>query len=43
MRNANQAYAALEARFVEWARSEDGIRAAVVIGSRARTDHPADA
>jgi len=43
MRNATQAYAALEARFIEWVRAEDGIRAAIVIGSRARTDHPADA
>lgn len=43
LRNATQSYTALEARFVEWARAEDGIRAAVVIGSRARVDHPADA
>jgi aminoglycoside 6-adenylyltransferase len=30
-------------RFVDWARAEDNIRAAMIIGSRARTeDHPAD-
>lgn len=33
----------LEARFTEWAESRDDIRAAVVVGSRARLDHPADA
>jgi aminoglycoside 6-adenylyltransferase len=35
-------YEAVTERFVEWARTEDAIRAAVVIGSRARVDHPAD-
>ena len=33
----------LERKFIEWAREEDGIRAAFVVGSRARLDHPADA
>ena len=37
-----QAYDQLIGRFVRWAQSEENIRAAVVIGSRARTDHPAD-
>jgi aminoglycoside 6-adenylyltransferase len=36
-------YEDLARRFASWASREDGIRAAVVIGSRARTDHPADA
>jgi aminoglycoside 6-adenylyltransferase len=33
---------ALEERFVEWAGGRADIRAAVVVGSRARSDHPAD-
>jgi aminoglycoside 6-adenylyltransferase len=32
----------LETAFVAWARANDDIRAAFVVGSRARTDHPAD-
>lgn len=36
------AYEQLIQRFVQWAQTEDNIRAAVVIGSRARLDHPAD-
>ncbi len=36
------AYEHLIDRFVQWAQAEDNIRAALVIGSRARTDHPAD-
>jgi aminoglycoside 6-adenylyltransferase len=35
-------YERITERFVEWARAEDAIRAAFVIGSRAREDHPAD-
>jgi aminoglycoside 6-adenylyltransferase len=35
-------YDRITERFVEWARAEDAIRAALVIGSRAREDHPAD-
>jgi aminoglycoside 6-adenylyltransferase len=35
-------YERLIERFVAWAQAEPDIRAAVVIGSRARTDHPAD-
>lgn len=33
---------ALEARFTAWARQCKDVRAAIVVGSRARTDHPAD-
>lgn len=29
-------------RFISWAAPQPGIRAAMIIGSRARTDHPAD-
>ncbi|MGC9395006.1 MAG: aminoglycoside 6-adenylyltransferase [Anaerolineae bacterium] len=36
------AYEQLIGRFIQWAQTEDNIRAALVIGSRARTDHPAD-
>jgi aminoglycoside 6-adenylyltransferase len=36
------AYKQIIERFVQWAQSEENIRTAVVIGSRARTDHPAD-
>lgn len=35
-------YDRIAERFVEWARTEDAIRAAFVIGSRAREDHAAD-
>jgi aminoglycoside 6-adenylyltransferase len=35
-------YAAIAERFVAWARTEDAIRAAIIIGSRARDDHAAD-
>jgi aminoglycoside 6-adenylyltransferase len=38
----DQAYEQLIERFVGWAQAEDNVRAAVVIGSRARRDHPAD-
>ncbi len=36
------AYEQLIGRFVQWAQTEDNVRAAIVIGSRARVDHPAD-
>jgi aminoglycoside 6-adenylyltransferase len=36
------AYEQIIERFVAWAQEQDDIRAAVVIGSRARKDHPAD-
>jgi aminoglycoside 6-adenylyltransferase len=42
MPDITQAYEALIERFVRWAQAEDNLRAALVIGSRARTDHPAD-
>ena len=42
MNDMATAYEHLINRFVQWAQTEDNIRAAVVIGSRARTDHPAD-
>jgi aminoglycoside 6-adenylyltransferase len=37
------AYEAIIARFIAWASTESAIEAAMVIGSRARVDHPADA
>lgn len=37
-----EAYERLVRRFTSWAETQDAIRAAIVIGSRARTDHPAD-
>ena len=36
-------YTTFEARFAVWAQDRDDIRAALVAGSRARPDHPADA
>jgi aminoglycoside 6-adenylyltransferase len=36
------AYEELLGKFVKWAHKEDDIRAAFILGSRARTDHPAD-
>jgi aminoglycoside 6-adenylyltransferase len=36
------AFERLIERFVQWAQTEDNIRAAIVIGSRARVEHPAD-
>jgi aminoglycoside 6-adenylyltransferase len=35
-------YERLTQKFVTWAQAEPDIRAAIVVGSRARTDHPAD-
>jgi predicted nucleotidyltransferase len=43
MSNAQTAMQEIEERFVAWATSCPAIRAACVIGSRARVDHPADA
>jgi aminoglycoside 6-adenylyltransferase len=37
-----QGYDELTRRLTAWAETQDGIRAAVLIGSRARADHPAD-
>jgi aminoglycoside 6-adenylyltransferase len=43
MDQPTQAYAQLIGRFVKWAKTEPGVRTAIIIGSRARTDnHPAD-
>jgi aminoglycoside 6-adenylyltransferase len=33
----------IEERFTSWAQTNDDVRAAFVVGSQARTDHPADA
>lgn len=35
-------YQSLENRFTEWAEVQSDVRAAIVVGSRARDDHPAD-
>jgi aminoglycoside 6-adenylyltransferase len=42
MDSVQHGYARLIERFVTWAQAEDDIRAAMIVGSRARTDHPAD-
>lgn len=42
MSKINAAYDRLISNFVQWAQSEDNIRLAIMIGSRARIDHPAD-
>ena len=42
MPDVGRAYEPIIERFVAGPHTEDGIRAAVVIGSGARTDHPAD-
>jgi aminoglycoside 6-adenylyltransferase len=42
MNQTTQAYQQLLDRFVAWARTQPDIRAAIVLGSRARTDRPAD-
>jgi aminoglycoside 6-adenylyltransferase len=40
--NMSQAYEQLIDRFAQWAQKEHNIRAVLVVGSRARVDHPAD-
>ena len=35
-------YRQLESNFVDWAKGQPGVRSAIVVGSRARQDHPAD-
>jgi aminoglycoside 6-adenylyltransferase len=40
--NKNEPYEQLVERFVRWAEDCPEIRAAIVVGSRARVDHPAD-
>jgi aminoglycoside 6-adenylyltransferase len=42
MNRTEAAITQLEERFVAWARTRSDIRAAFVVGSRAREDHPAD-
>jgi aminoglycoside 6-adenylyltransferase len=42
MSETSKAYEQLLERFVAWAQTQPDIHAAVVLGSRARTDHPAD-
>jgi aminoglycoside 6-adenylyltransferase len=42
MSSAKPSMEHLEQRFVAWAQTQPDIRAAFVVGSRARTDHPAD-
>ncbi len=43
MDKVTAAYEQLIERLIQWAQTEDNIRAIIVIGSRARLDHPADA
>ena len=38
----HESYELLIERFTAWAKQEENVRAAIIIGSRARTDHPAD-
>jgi aminoglycoside 6-adenylyltransferase len=40
--NIDRLYEQLVKRFVKWAKTCSDIRAAVIVGSRARVDHPAD-
>ena len=40
--NTDRSYGELVERFVKWAETCADIRAAIIIGSRARADHPAD-
>jgi aminoglycoside 6-adenylyltransferase len=42
MDQVSAGYEQLEQRLVAWAQGEAGVRAAMIIGSRARRDHPAD-
>jgi aminoglycoside 6-adenylyltransferase len=42
MSQMTTSYERLLGRFVAWARTQPDIRAAIVVGSRARADHPAD-
>jgi len=42
MNQTAAAYAQLIKRYVQWAQTDAGTRAAIIIGSRARADHPAD-
>ena len=42
MSSASKYYENLEKNFVSWAQAKEDIRAAFMVGSRARSDHPAD-
>ncbi|MFO7682207.1 MAG: aminoglycoside 6-adenylyltransferase [Chloroflexota bacterium] len=42
MTKETETYELLIERFTTWAEQEENVRAAIIIGSRARTDHPAD-
>lgn len=42
MKPSPTTYRELEARISAWGKDEPGVQAAIVVGSRARTDHPAD-
>jgi len=42
MSKETETYELLIERFTTWAEQEENVRAAIIIGSRARTDHPAD-
>jgi hypothetical protein len=42
MAHVSQGYNRLSENLVSWAQAQDDIGAAILIGSRARSDHPAD-
>ena len=42
MMDSKKFYENIERNFVSWAQSREDIRAAFIVGSRARKDHPAD-
>ena len=42
MNQENETYGHLIERFIAWAEQEENVRTAVIIGSQARIDHPAD-
>src|SRR5512139_1879043 len=42
MTSSFETYARLEQHFAEWSLSQPSIAAVIVVGSRARSDHPAD-
>lgn len=42
MMKSEDFYKNFERDFTSWAKSTDDIRAAFIVGSRARVDHPAD-
>ncbi len=42
MNQENETYEKLIERFINWAEKEENVSAALIIGSRVRTDYPAD-